>query len=105
MSETTADRNANRWTPRLIFQRRNVYSWGTTWYTREWVTALWITVATVSTLTAILWGCVALSEKSCSNSAEVLETKYRFKVIGGCYLQVENGRFVPEANYRITENL
>lgn len=105
MTDTTADRKGPRWTPRLIFQERIEYSWGTSWYTRHWVDAATVILVIGGILAAIFGSVLLMARTACGNSAEVLGTEYRWRVLGGCYLQVEDGRFVPSDNYRVNENL
>ena len=51
-----------------------------------------------------IFGLVAwMAHTECVNKAEVMETNYRWKVLGGCFLET-NGRFVHEDIYRVNDN-
>lgn len=92
-----------RWTPRLLVQRRSVGYFGTSWYTRAWVRFTVGTLAVLALIVVVFGGGLWLEYKSCSNKGEVLGTEFQWRVVGGCFLQVEDGRYVPANNYRVTE--
>lgn len=41
-----------------------------------------------------LLGYIAFGNWSCSNTAEMMQTDYHFKVVGGCYIKQDN-RYIP----------
>lgn len=91
------------WTPRLIVQRRSEGYFGSHWETRGWVVAIAVTLTVAGVVVSMSWAVLWAAQKSCANTAEVLGIDYRWRVIGGCFLEVD-GRFVPKDNYRINED-
>lgn len=42
----------------------------------------------------LFFGYIIFGNWSCSNTAEMMQTDYHFKVVGGCYIKQDN-RYIP----------
>ena len=55
----------------------------------------------------VLGGCIALLLPvfyyECKTKASVMDVGYEWRIVGGCFLEIDEGVFIHEDNYRYAE--
>jgi hypothetical protein len=73
------------------------------WDVQHYALGLAITGGVASIFFGIGAGIAYVDNMSCETIAAESNVEYRYGLIAGCRLQLEDGRYVPEENWRVTE--